>query len=240
MRAHLAQERLASGPACTSGRHACPRRPLRVAKHNRGLPPCRVLAEPVRTVEAPVMAQTMNPGASPASLLAEIVAPVATDMEQMNRNLRNVVGSRHPMLVAAADQIFGAGGKKLRPMVVFLVARATAELAGMRCGAEGRGAGRHCMVVDAPPILACPAAGQAAGRPHVASALHLCMRVPNTAQCPLLRTVCACMHSRPATRLAGHFVATHLGCPHARVPLASLWSAATSPRSSAAWQRSRR
>jgi all-trans-nonaprenyl-diphosphate synthase len=65
-------------------------------------------------------------------LLQEIVAPVAGDMEQMNRNLRTVVGSRHPMLVAAADQIFGAGGKKLRPMVVFLVARATAELGGLR------------------------------------------------------------------------------------------------------------
>uniref|UniRef100_A0A383WLT2 Solanesyl diphosphate synthase n=1 Tax=Tetradesmus obliquus TaxID=3088 RepID=A0A383WLT2_TETOB len=52
-------------------------------------------------------------------------------MVQMNRNLRNIVGERHPMLMAAADQIFGAGGKKLRPMIVFLVARATANLAGM-------------------------------------------------------------------------------------------------------------
>jgi geranylgeranyl pyrophosphate synthase len=50
----------------------------------------------------------------------------------MNENLRNVVGNRHPMLMAAADQIFGAGGKKLRPMLVFLVARATAQLAGLR------------------------------------------------------------------------------------------------------------
>lgn len=68
----------------------------------------------------------------PANILADIVSPVKDDMEQMNRNLRNVVGNRHPMLMAAADQIFGAGGKKLRPMVVFLVARATAELVGLR------------------------------------------------------------------------------------------------------------
>lgn len=67
----------------------------------------------------------------PADLISQIVQPVAADMEQMNRNLKSIVGERHPMLMAAADQIFGAGGKKLRPMIVFLVARATAELAGM-------------------------------------------------------------------------------------------------------------
>lgn len=67
----------------------------------------------------------------PANLISQIVRPVVADMEQMNHNLRTIVGQRHPMLMAAADQIFGAGGKKLRPMIVFLVARATAELAGM-------------------------------------------------------------------------------------------------------------
>jgi all-trans-nonaprenyl-diphosphate synthase len=61
----------------------------------------------------------------------EILEPVREDMEQMAENLRNVVGNRHPLLMAAADQIFGAGGKKLRPAIVFLVARATAELAGL-------------------------------------------------------------------------------------------------------------
>eukprot|EP00200_Dunaliella_tertiolecta_P003926 CAMPEP_0202346628 /NCGR_PEP_ID=MMETSP1126-20121109/5334_1 /ASSEMBLY_ACC=CAM_ASM_000457 /TAXON_ID=3047 /ORGANISM="Dunaliella tertiolecta, Strain CCMP1320" /LENGTH=423 /DNA_ID=CAMNT_0048938057 /DNA_START=97 /DNA_END=1368 /DNA_ORIENTATION=- len=65
------------------------------------------------------------------SLLASIVAPAQADMETMNVNLKNVVGDRHPMLMAAAEQIFGAGGKKLRPMVVFLVARATASLMNM-------------------------------------------------------------------------------------------------------------
>lgn len=64
---------------------------------------------------------------SPAEILGQVVAPVQVDMEQMNTNLRNVVGNRHPMLMAAAEQIFGAGGKKLRPVIVFLVARATAH-----------------------------------------------------------------------------------------------------------------
>lgn len=63
---------------------------------------------------------------------AEILGPVREDMNQMAENLRNIVGNRHPLLLAAADQIFGAGGKKLRPAIVFLVARATAELMGHR------------------------------------------------------------------------------------------------------------
>ena len=69
---------------------------------------------------------------SPTQLLEEIVEPVAADMEAMNSNLRHIVGDRHPMLLAAADQIFGAGGKKLRPMIVLLMARATAEMGGLK------------------------------------------------------------------------------------------------------------
>ncbi|KAG2439864.1 hypothetical protein HYH02_010495 [Chlamydomonas schloesseri] len=49
----------------------------------------------------------------------------------MNTNLKNVVGNRHPMLMAAAEQIFGAGGKKLRPVIVFLVAHCTAQREGL-------------------------------------------------------------------------------------------------------------
>jgi len=101
-----------------------PAGPLRVAQIARA----EVQAEPTARSQQP----SASDASAAASLLQEIVAPVAGDMEQMNRNLRTVVGSRHPMLVAAADQIFGAGGKKLRPMVVFLVARATAELGGLR------------------------------------------------------------------------------------------------------------
>ena len=62
---------------------------------------------------------------------SSILEPVRADMEQMAVNLQNVVGNRHQLLMDAADQIFGAGGKKLRPAIVFMVARATAELAGL-------------------------------------------------------------------------------------------------------------
>lgn len=55
-------------------------------------------------------------------------------MEQMNANLRSLAADRGgPTMEAAAAQIFGAGGKKLRPMIVLLVARATAHLGGLRC-----------------------------------------------------------------------------------------------------------
>ena len=61
----------------------------------------------------------------------DITAPVMADMEQMRMNLRDIVGRKNPLLLAAADQIFGAGGKRLRPVLVFLVARATAQLMEM-------------------------------------------------------------------------------------------------------------
>ena len=43
-----------------------------------------------------------------------------------------VVGAENPVLMSAAEQIFGAGGKRMRPALVFLVSRATAELVGLK------------------------------------------------------------------------------------------------------------
>jgi len=40
---------------------------------------------------------------TPAEMIERIVTPVGDDMRKMNENLKNVVGSRHPMLMAAAD-----------------------------------------------------------------------------------------------------------------------------------------
>lgn len=34
--------------------------------------------------------------------------------------------------MSAAEQIFSAGGKRMRPALVFLVSRATAQLAGLK------------------------------------------------------------------------------------------------------------
>lgn len=63
--------------------------------------------------------------------IEDITSPVMEDMEQMRMNLRDIIGRKNPLLLAAADQIFGAGGKRLRPVLVFLVARATAQLMGL-------------------------------------------------------------------------------------------------------------
>ena len=63
--------------------------------------------------------------------LLAIMEPVSDDFEIMRNNLLNIVGSRHPMLVAAAEDIFGAGGKRVRPMLSLLVARATLPITHM-------------------------------------------------------------------------------------------------------------
>ncbi|KAK9131193.1 hypothetical protein Sjap_011680 [Stephania japonica] len=47
-------------------------------------------------------------------------------------SLLQIVGAENPVLISAAEQIFGAGGKKLRPALVFLVSRATADLANLK------------------------------------------------------------------------------------------------------------
>jgi hypothetical protein len=87
---------------------------------------------PARPLVTPVPSGTTIPEATTVSI-DDIRKPVAADMDQLVKNLTNVVGDRHPMLMAAAQQIFGAGGKKLRPMLVFLVAKATCQHTG-RCG----------------------------------------------------------------------------------------------------------
>ena len=60
-------------------------------------------------IEPPESQQSASSSASVS--ISQILAPVKADMETMNANLRGIVGGRHPLLVMAADQIFGAGGK---------------------------------------------------------------------------------------------------------------------------------
>jgi len=57
---------------------------------------------------------------------------VADDLQRLNDNLLSIVGAENPVLISAAEQIFSAGGKRMRPGLVFLVSRATAELAGLK------------------------------------------------------------------------------------------------------------
>lgn len=60
-----------------------------------------------------------------------LIEPVADDLLTLNNNLKSLIGDENPVLISAAEQIFGAGGKRMRPALAFLVSRATAEIAGL-------------------------------------------------------------------------------------------------------------
>lgn len=54
-----------------------------------------------------------------------LFAPVDADLQQLTENLKQLIGARHPILGAAAEHLFGTGGKRLRPALVLLASRAT-------------------------------------------------------------------------------------------------------------------
>jgi all-trans-nonaprenyl-diphosphate synthase len=56
-----------------------------------------------------------------------LFAPVEEDLSLLTENLKNLIGARHPILYAAAEHLFGAKGKRVRPAIVLLVARATMD-----------------------------------------------------------------------------------------------------------------
>jgi len=57
--------------------------------------------------------------------VTSLFAPVEADLCILTENLKNLVGARHPILYAAAEHLFGAGGKRVRPAIVLLISRAT-------------------------------------------------------------------------------------------------------------------
>ncbi|PSB18804.1 solanesyl diphosphate synthase [Phormidesmis priestleyi ULC007] len=60
-----------------------------------------------------------------------LFSPVEADLCVLTENLKQLIGARHPILYAAAEHLFGARGKRVRPAIVFLVARATMPNQGM-------------------------------------------------------------------------------------------------------------
>nr|ASQ40406.1 prenyl transferase [Cyanoptyche gloeocystis] len=50
---------------------------------------------------------------------------IEKDLKILNDNLINLVGSGNPILSAAAEHLFSAGGKKLRPVLILLISKAT-------------------------------------------------------------------------------------------------------------------
>ena len=56
--------------------------------------------------------------------VAELLQPVESDLEDLLSDLRVLIGAGHPILQAAAEHLFSAGGKRLRPGIVLLLSRA--------------------------------------------------------------------------------------------------------------------
>nr|YP_010338751.1 prenyl transferase [Glaucosphaera vacuolata]UNJ18701.1 prenyl transferase [Glaucosphaera vacuolata] len=56
--------------------------------------------------------------------LFKIIEP---DLKTLDLNLKNMVEAKHPILYAAAEHLFNAGGKRLRPAIILLVAKATSN-----------------------------------------------------------------------------------------------------------------
>lgn len=54
-----------------------------------------------------------------------LFTPVEADLRLLADNLKQLVGNRHPILFMAAEHLFGAGGKRIRPAIVLLISRAT-------------------------------------------------------------------------------------------------------------------
>jgi len=56
-----------------------------------------------------------------------IFSPITQDLSILDKNLKMMIGARHPILYAAAEHLFHAGGKRIRPAIILLVAKATEE-----------------------------------------------------------------------------------------------------------------
>lgn len=57
--------------------------------------------------------------------VTSLFAPVEADLSLLTTNLKKLVGTRHPILYAAAEHLFGVQGKRIRPAIVLLLSRAT-------------------------------------------------------------------------------------------------------------------
>lgn len=85
----------------------------------------------VESLGPPIGVKPLVSGTGPIQM-SSLLEVVSKDLQQLNNNLKSIIGSENPVLVSAAEQIFGAGGKRLRPALVFLVSRATAQIAGLK------------------------------------------------------------------------------------------------------------
>lgn len=74
----------------------------------------------------------MSSTAYPTLSAARLLAPIASDMEQVNRVIRQSLASDVLLINQIAEYIIGAGGKRLRPALLLLVAGALGETSHQR------------------------------------------------------------------------------------------------------------
>nr|YP_010904087.1 prenyl transferase [Caulacanthus ustulatus]WCH57338.1 prenyl transferase [Caulacanthus ustulatus] len=55
----------------------------------------------------------------------DLFIPIKQDLLILNNNLRKMIGTKNPILYAAAEHLFEAGGKRIRPAIVLLVSQMT-------------------------------------------------------------------------------------------------------------------
>nr|QCI08684.1 Prenyl transferase [Sphondylothamnion multifidum] len=54
-----------------------------------------------------------------------LFSSVEKDLSQLNTNLQEMIKAKHPVLYAAAKHLFDAGGKRLRPTIILMIAKYT-------------------------------------------------------------------------------------------------------------------
>nr|YP_009237774.1 prenyl transferase [Gracilariopsis lemaneiformis]YP_009294620.1 prenyl transferase [Gracilariopsis chorda]AJO68461.1 prenyl transferase [Gracilariopsis lemaneiformis]AML79843.1 prenyl transferase [Gracilariopsis lemaneiformis]AOM66880.1 prenyl transferase [Gracilariopsis chorda] len=59
--------------------------------------------------------------------MPHIVPTIQKDLLILEQNLKKMVSAKHPILYAAAEHLFSAGGKRIRPTIILLVALSTTK-----------------------------------------------------------------------------------------------------------------
>nr|YP_010196583.1 prenyl transferase [Gracilaria cervicornis]UAD83980.1 prenyl transferase [Gracilaria cervicornis] len=61
------------------------------------------------------------------NIVPKILPNIHTDLLILETNLKKMVTAKHPILYAAAEHLFSAGGKRIRPTIILLIALATTK-----------------------------------------------------------------------------------------------------------------
>lgn len=72
----------------------------------------------------------MTSTATSSPSATQLLAPLASDMEEVNRVIRRSLSSDVLLINQIAEYIIGAGGKRLRPALLLLVANALGDTSG--------------------------------------------------------------------------------------------------------------